>query len=117
MSNDRAVSNNCASPEKDNSELEACNVFEAKRAQRLQARTITAGDMWRQYKGGVYRIVAGDARKEINGERVVIYAAVTGEVWVRLRIAFLNEVAPGVPRFRRLDPAHPERFHETESLS
>jgi hypothetical protein len=40
---------------------------------------------------------------EINGEPCVVYTAVhDNSVWVRLRIAFLNEAASGVPRFRRL---------------
>jgi hypothetical protein len=97
-------------------ELDARNVFDAKRAQRLQARSIVRGDLWRHYKGGVYCIVAADARMQINNEPVVVYGAATGEVWVRLRTAFLNEAAPGVPRFRRLDPSLPELFHETEPL-
>jgi hypothetical protein len=62
--------------------------------------------LWQHYKGGVYRIVAANARMEISGEPCVVYATVDrpDDVWVRLRIAFLNEAAFGVPRFRQLDP-------------
>jgi hypothetical protein len=102
-----------------NPELEARNAFDAERAQRLQARTITAGDLWRHYKGGVYRIVAANARMEISGEPCVVYAAVNrpdDSVWVLLRVAFLNEIAPGVPRFRQLDPILLELLNEKEPL-
>src|SRR5262245_47776862 len=83
--------------------IEMRNAHDAKRAQKLQARSITAGELWRHFEGGVCRIIAADARMENSGEPCVVYAAVhDNSVWVRLRIAFLNEVAPGVVRFCRL---------------
>lgn len=102
-----------------NDELAARNAYDAKRAQRLQARTLTNGDLWRHYKGGVYRIVASNARMEITGEPAVVYAAVNrpdDSVWVRLRAVFLNEAAPGVPRFRQVDAILLELLNEKESL-
>jgi hypothetical protein len=83
--------------------LEARNAYAAKRAQKLQERTITDGDRWQHFEGGMVCIVAGDARMENSGEPCVVYAAVhNSSVWVRLRSVFLNEVTPKVPRFRRV---------------
>ena len=99
--------------------IEARNAFDAKRAQKLQARTIAADELWRRYDGAIYRIVAANARMEINGEPCMVYAAVDrpdDSVWVRLRIAFLNEAVPGVPRFRQLDPILLRLLNEKESL-
>jgi hypothetical protein len=96
-------------------ELEARNAYDLERARRLQARTITVGDLWRHYTGSVHRIIA-TAHMAISNEPCVVSAEVNrpDEACVRLRITFLNEVAEGVPRFRRLDQSLPELLHETD---
>ena len=70
-------------------------------------RTLKIGGRYRHYKGNEY-VVKGVARHSETLEEMVIYEAQygEGEVWVRPREMFLEEVEVGgrkVPRFAEIE--------------
>jgi len=59
---------------------------------------------YRHFKGGLYEVV-GEARHSETEERLVVYRAPSGELWVRPRDMFLGMAqldGVAVPRFERL---------------
>lgn len=67
----------------------------------IDASGILARQQWRHWKGAVYTVV-GTGIVEKTMDPVVMYAGHDGVVWVRPVHVFLEEVAPGKPRFQRV---------------
>jgi hypothetical protein len=59
-----------------------------------------AGTRWRHFKGGLYEVVL-IARAEASLEPQVVYRSLqTDDYWTRPLSVWLDEVSPGVPRFK-----------------
>jgi len=66
-----------------------------------------AGERYRHFKGGVYEVLHV-GRWEPTEEPMVVYRDLAGGgVWGRPLAAWVEEVAPGVPRFRREEEPRP----------
>jgi hypothetical protein len=63
---------------------------------------VKAGQLWRHYKGGLYRVLHA-ALRESDLAEAVVYVAARGDllptVWVRPLSEWLEEVSPGVERY------------------
>lgn len=68
----------------------------------IDASGIAARQRWQHWKGSTYTIV-GTGIVEKTMDPVVMYAGADGVVWVRPLFVFTEEVAPGKPRFVRVD--------------
>ena len=69
---------------------------------------VNIGEVWTHYKaGGEYEIVEMgklQVKNELDMAECVIYKnRVDQAVWVRPMVDFLEEVAPGVMRFKKLE--------------
>lgn len=64
---------------------------------------IEAGQVYRHYKGHIYRVVAVAKHSETL-EAPVVYSRVDGEpdLWVRPAVMFAETLADGRPRFEML---------------
>lgn len=73
--------------------------------------TITAGDLFKHYKGGIY-VVSGVAKLESTGEEMIIYrkdGPGDPTVWVRPKSEWI-EFVDGKPRYEPISFASKERF-------
>ncbi len=70
-------------------------------------------DLYRHYKGALYRMLHEDARIESNQEPVVVYQAVhDGRIWVRPVNDFCANVDTDKGRVPRFAPIHPSKVLE-----
>ena len=53
----------------------------------------------RHYKGGIYTVIADEAKNSETGELYVVYANAIGDVWIRPREMFHGYTEDGRKRF------------------
>lgn len=60
---------------------------------------ITVGKTYRHYKGNIYKIIALGKHSETLEDMIVYQSVKSGEIWIRPKSMWNNEISEGVLRF------------------